>query len=202
MKIKMIVTALVITGSVLLSPVVMAQQQTVSMGYAYARLNDIAGLNGINVQYQGINLQYRYEWDSPLSIIGSFSYMKGDKSVAYHDAWGDAYKISADAKYYSLLAGPAYRLNDYLSLYGLLGVAYSKINGSYQWRNSVGADEPDGHLNIHASRHTASLAYAAGVAINPINNLSINLGYEGASVDFYGSKKSLNGFNVGIGWRF
>ncbi len=192
---KKIIAGLVVVGGIVACPVAMAESQTVSVGYAHAKIQDVVSLNGFN-------LQYRYEWDSPLSIIGSFSYMTGDDRDAYHDARGEFYKTDFDAKYTSLLAGPAYRINDYVSVYGLLGVAYTKISGTYEWRNNFGASEPDGHLDISDSRHTTKFAYAAGVVINPMDNLSVGIGYEGSDAGFYKSNKSINGFNVGIGWRF
>ncbi|WLS79984.1 Ail/Lom family outer membrane beta-barrel protein [Erwinia pyri] len=192
---KKMIVGIVLAGSVMTSPLATADRQTVSLGYAHSKIQDMGNLNGVN-------LQYRYEWNSPLSIIGSFSYMKGDDSDVYHDAANDSYKTRFKTKYYSLLAGPAYRINDYVSVYGLLGAAFTKTDGRYEWRNSVGADAAVGHLTIEGSAHSTNLAWAAGVAINPIDNLSVNIGYEGSRTELNGSDKSINGFNVGIGWRF
>ena len=41
---------------------------TVSMGYAQSKIEDGFTLKGVNVKY-------RYEWDSPVSVITSFTYM-------------------------------------------------------------------------------------------------------------------------------
>lgn len=65
-----------------------------------------------------MNVQYRYEWDAPLSVIGSFTYMSGDDDQRYY-VDSDSVKNSIDVKYYSLMAGPAYRINEYVSLYAL-----------------------------------------------------------------------------------
>ncbi|ACR70467.2 enterobacterial Ail/Lom family protein [Edwardsiella ictaluri 93-146] len=182
-------------SGVMASPAALAAEQTASIGYAHAQLQDVGNLNGFT-------LQYRYEWDTLWSVIGGLSYMQGSNNNAYQDAWGDTYKTDINAKYTSLLLGPAYRINDYVSVYGLLGAAYTKMDGSYEWRNSVGADTPNGHLSITSSSQAVKLAYAAGVVINPINTLSINIGYEGSQADLYGGNKTINGFTVGIGWRF
>lgn len=191
---KKIFAGIILAGCALGPQIAAADNHTVSLGYAHSKVEDARSIDGIN-------LQYRYEWNSPLSILASFSYLKGDNSDAYHDAWGDSYKYNVDMKYYSLLAGPAYRINDYLSFYGLLGVAHAKAEGSYKWRNSVGADGQDGHLNINASSNATSFAYAAGVVINPVDYLSVNIGYEGTRVDL-DKERFVNGFNVGIGYRF
>lgn len=103
--------------------------------------------------------------------------------------------------YYSFLAGPAYRLNDYISFYGLVGISHTKAKGDYEWRNSVGADESDGYLSESVSKKSTDFAYAAGVIINPWGNMSVNIGYEGTKADIYG-KHSVNGFTVGVGYRF
>ncbi|WP_164724696.1 Ail/Lom family outer membrane beta-barrel protein [Escherichia coli] len=189
-KLAMISTLMlsVMSGSVL------ADNHTLSAGYAQSKVQDFKNI-------KGMNLQYRYEWDSSVSVVGSFSYMKGDWSDSYHDEGGDFYRQQADIKYYSFLAGPAYRLNDYISFYGLAGISHTKVKGDYEWRNSVGVDEPDGHLSGYVSKKSTDFAYAAGVMINPVDNMSVNVGYEGSKADFYG-KHSVNGFTVGVGYRF
>jgi putative virulence related protein PagC len=44
--------------------------------------------------------------------------------------------------------------------------------------------------------------YGAGVQINPWNNLTIDVGYEGSRVKDGGTDYAVNGFNVGVGYRF
>ena len=51
------------------------------------------------------------------------------------------------------------------------------------------------------SRHSTSIAYGAGVIINPIENLTENGGYEGTTADIE-DKYQINGFNIGVGYRF
>ncbi|MDY6461988.1 Ail/Lom family outer membrane beta-barrel protein [Acinetobacter faecalis] len=41
-------------------------------------------------------------------------------------------------------------------------------------------------------------AYGVGLTVNPIQNIAINVGYEGTNVD----STRFNGFNVGVGYRF
>lgn len=52
-----------------------------------------------------------------------------------------------------------------------------------------------------ASTTKTNFAYGAGIVINPIKNVSVNLGYEGTKIDMNGSH-SINGFNLGVGYRF
>ncbi|EPL1175486.1 Ail/Lom family outer membrane beta-barrel protein [Morganella morganii] len=186
---------LIISGGLMVTVPASANTQTFSVGYAQSKVQDFKHIRGINAQY-------RYEWNSsPLSVIGSFTYMKGDDSNSYYDEEGDYYKNHADVKYYSLLAGPAYRVNDYFSFYGLIGVAHTKADGGYEWLNSVGSHELDGHESGNLSGKSTNFAFAAGVQINPTANLSVNVGYEGSNADIYGKHK-IDGFNVGFGYRF
>ncbi|HBA9262845.1 TPA: Ail/Lom family outer membrane beta-barrel protein [Escherichia coli] len=189
---KLVVISVMILS--VMSGSTLADNHTLSAGYAQSKVQDFKNI-------KGVNLQYRYEWDSPVSVVGSFSYMKGDWSDSHRDEADDFYRQQTDIKYYSFLAGPAYRLNDYISFYGLVGISHTKAKGDYEWRNSVGADESDGYLSESVSKKSTDFAYAAGVIINPRGNMSVNVGYEGTKADIYG-KHSVNGFTVGVGYRF
>ncbi|STI82989.1 PagC-like membrane protein [Escherichia coli] len=59
----------------------LADNHTLSAGYAQSKVQDFKNI-------KGVNLQYRYEWDSPVSVVGSFSYMKGD--------WADSHRDEVD----------------------------------------------------------------------------------------------------------
>lgn len=192
---KTIIAVIVMAGPVLAAQSAIADSQTVSVGWAHSKIESANSLDGVN-------LSYRYEWNSPVSLMTSFTYMRGSDNNSWHDAWGDSYKQNVDTKYYSLLAGPAYRINEYVSVYGLIGGAHTKSDVDYKWRNSVGGDQPGRHKTIHGSADSTNFAYAAGVSINPMENLAINVGYEGSSADIYGDNYSINGFNIGVGYRF
>ncbi|WP_458864243.1 porin family protein, partial [Xenorhabdus khoisanae] len=45
---------------------------TVAVGYAQSKVQNFKNI-------RGVNLHYRYEMDSPVSIVGSLTYMKGDE---------------------------------------------------------------------------------------------------------------------------
>lgn len=166
-----------------------ADNHTVSAGYAQSKIEDFKNI-------RGVNLQYRYEYNSPLSVLASFTYMKGDDEQNYYLS-GDSVNNRIDAKYYSLLAGPAYRFNDYVSLYALGGVAHAKATGKTRWKDSW--NDKVNYENI--SEKSTSFAYGFGVVINPVDNISVNVGYEGTRASLDGSR-SINGFNVGVGYRF
>lgn len=179
----------VLIAASLASGAALADNQTVSVGYAQSKVEDFKNIRGVNVQY-------RYEWDSPWSAVGSFTYMSGDHDENYY-VDSDSVKNHVEAKYYSLLVGPAYRINEYVSLYALGGVARTKADGDTKWVNSG-----DGYTQKDSiSEKATSFAYGAGVQFNPIPDLAINVGYEGTHADLDGGR-AINGFNAGVGYRF
>ena len=90
-----------------------AATSTVTGGYAQSDMQGEANKAG------GFNLKYRYEQDNnPLGVIGSFTYTEKDRSES------GVYK---KGQYYGITAGPAYRLNDWASIYGVVGVGYGKF---------------------------------------------------------------------------
>lgn len=44
--------------------------------------------------------------------------------------------------------------------------------------------------------------YGVGFQVNPMENLAVDIGYEGSSLDAGGKNRSINGFNIGVGYRF
>lgn len=183
MALAVLLAASVASGAAL------ADSQTVSVGYAQSKIEDFKNI-------RGVNLQYRYEFDSPFSVLGSFTWMKGDEDQHYYLS-SDSIKNHVEAKYYSLLVGPAYRFNDYVSLYALGGVAHAKAEGRTTWVN--GGDNYT--LRESIDEKSTSFAWGAGVIINPTAEFSVNVGYEGTNADLDGNR-AINGFNVGVGYRF
>lgn len=187
-KMKKISLAVFVAAS-LASGAALADNHTVSLGYAQSKVENFKNIRGVNAQY-------RYEWDSPLSVIGSFTYMSGDDDQKYY-VDSDSVKNHIDVKYYSLMAGPAYRINEYVSLYALGGVAHTKADVDTKWVNAG-----DGYTQKDSlSEKSTSFAFGAGVQFNPTDELAVNVGYEGTNADIDGSH-SINGWNVGVGYRF
>lgn len=153
-------------------------ENTVSIGYAKSKLKVDEDL--INDNLKGINLKYNHEVANDWGVISSFSYAK-NKSDGY-DHWG--YAGTSKISYYSLTAGPSYRLNNYVSAYGLMGLGYFHEDFHYY-------DEREKENKI-------SMAYGLGVQVNPITNLAIDVSYEYSKlydIDF-------TTWVVGIGYRF
>ncbi|WP_340621633.1 Ail/Lom family outer membrane beta-barrel protein [Xenorhabdus siamensis] len=199
-----------------------ANSHTIGIGYAKSKIAKVTKL-------QGANIYYRYEWDSPISIVGTFTYMRGDDSLP---SFLDYYRSRAvqsgitqlpdprkkiplkdalkeysgpvtekpDAKYFSLMLGPAYRINDYVSIYGLLGISHTSFNAK-RWTDSYYLNHPfivnsedlslrginqnnyqqaGKHVSIRVPQKTNNIAYGAGIEINPVKNISLYFNYEGS----------------------
>lgn len=178
---KTLKLALLVTTTVVTSSSIFADDHTFSLGYAQSKISDI--------DLKGVNAQYRYEWNSPLSLVSSISYLKGDLS---EQDGSDIYKT--DIKYFTYMMGPAYRFNDYVSVYATTGISNIKLKST----EIVGTSSPEIKNNSQTE-----LAYGAGVIVNPTQNFAINVGYEGTSFKQAEEKRlKLNGWNVSLGYRF
>ncbi len=84
--------------------------------------------------------------------------------------WDDG-KLHKDGdnttSYSSFMIGPTYRINDYVSLYGNVGMAGMKIKND----------------NNNSSSEDA-FAYGAGLIFNPLTNLSLDFSMGGSQVTF------------------
>ncbi|CTD49268.1 outer membrane protein [Shigella sonnei] len=98
-------------------------QSTLSAGYLHARTN-VPGSDDLN----GINVKYRYEFTDTLGLVTSFSYA-GDKNrqlTRYSDTrW---HEDSVRNRWFSVMAGPSVRVNEWFSAYAMAGVAYSRVS--------------------------------------------------------------------------
>jgi len=181
---RKVVIGCLLSSCAVISANAVADNHTISLGYAQSKVQDFKNIRGVNAQY-------RYEWDSPLSVIGSFTYMKGDDSYSLREN-DSGYDGKTDVKYYSLLAGPAYRINDYISFYALAGLAHTKVEDKTTYLTQYSEEY---------NSNKTSFAYGVGVAINPVENIAVNIGYEGTRVK-YEENVSVNGFNISVGYRF
>ena len=151
-----------------------AATSTVTGGYAQSDAQGAA--NKMN----GFNLKYRYEQDnSPLGVIGSFTYTEKDRT----DSFGDYNKT----QYSGITAGPAYRLNDWASVYGVVGVGY----GKFQQTENQG-------LNRTASNSDYGFSYGAGLQFNPIQDVALDFSYEQSRI----RNVDVGTWIAGVGYRF
>lgn len=109
----------------------------------------------------GFNLKYRYEFDdsNPLGVIGSFTYTEKDRT---EDG------VYGKNQYYGITAGPAYRINDWASIYGVVGVGYDKAQATN------GTDKAD--------TSDYGFSYGAGLQFNPVQDVALDFSYEQSRV--------------------
>lgn len=190
---KHIALSLTFLAAITTSAVVKADNHTITLGYAQSKVQDFKDINGVNVKY-------RYEWNSPLSVITSFTYLQGSDDSRYL-VTQDIIDRHAEVKYYSLAAGPAYRINQYISIYGLVGLSHTKVDYNFNWQN-YGGDSYTDMGNTSNSNKSTNFMYGAGVQTNPWNNLTVDIGYEGSKTSDGSKDYAINGFNIGVGYRF
>lgn len=155
---------------------------------------------------QGMFIRYRYEFDDSWSIIGSLAYAQQDTATK-----GSGSKVNADktknsfngkakvtGDYVSALVGPAYRLNEYVSLYGMAGAAYKHVKQEAN-EHIVINDRAVSNGSYSHTESKTNLAYSVGAQFNVYEGLVIDAAYEGSSG---GSDWKANGFTVGLGYRF
>lgn len=160
----------------------MAAEHTISLAYAQTNVKDFKNLKGVNAQY-------RYENQSPWGTVVSSTYTSGKEDYSFTHSEGEG-----KVKYFSVLAGPSYRFNEYISIYGLAGFAHIKYN--YEEYQRTGA------FNYSEKTNKTEFAYGVGVSINPVENMAVNIGYEGTNAKFYDETIKFNGFNIGLGYKF
>ncbi|XVB25604.1 outer membrane protein OmpX [Citrobacter koseri] len=148
-----------------------AATSTVTGGYAQSDMQGKANKAG------GFNLKYRYEQDNnPLGVIGSFTYTEKDNNS------NGTYNKT---QYYGLTAGPAYRLNDWASIYGVVGVGYGKFQTA-----ATPADKHD--------TSDYGFSYGAGLQFNPIENVALDFSYEQSRI----RNVDVGTWIAGVGYRF
>lgn len=187
---KQFSTSFLIIGCLISSSAALADNHTVSVGYAQSKIEHAHNM-------RGVNLQYRYENAFPVGVLVSATYMSGDDDETDFDSYGYAYEKS-DTKAFLIQTGPVYRINPFASIYGTVGLSYGKVKYNY---------EDSSNMRIETTEKKTNFAYGAGIIINPTGNLSVNAGYEGTRLtasDDEGEREhaQVNGFNVGVGYRF
>ncbi|ECZ5471663.1 outer membrane beta-barrel protein [Salmonella enterica] len=157
-----------------------AEQHSISVGYATGALY-VNGDKSSDGHPDGMNFKYRYEINDTWGIVGAFTFSG--------DTIGDL--VKTDWGYTSYQVGPSWRINDYVSLYYLLGVAR--------------ADSDISTMSEKYSYKKNSLASSIGVQINPWPNMVLDVGYEYARFhDYPQSGNNIESllFNMGLGYRF
>ncbi|EFA9629666.1 Ail/Lom family outer membrane beta-barrel protein [Escherichia coli] len=156
------------------------QQATLSAGYLHARTN-APGSDNLN----GINVKYRYEFTDTLGLITSFSYANAEDEQKTHYSDTRWHEDSVRNRWFSVMAGPSVRVNEWFSAYAMAGVAYSRVStfsGDYlQVKDTEAeklfrireAEETKNNLMQVASEHIAPLQDAADLEIATEEEISL-----------------------------
>ena len=87
-------------------------------------------------------------------------------------------------QYYGITAGPAYRINDWASIYGVVGVGYGKFQ--------------DNSYPNKADMSDYGFSYGAGLQFNPIENVALDFSYEQSRI----RNVDVGTWIAGVGYRF
>lgn len=143
-----------------------------------------------------------YEFTDALGLITSFSYANAEdeQKTRYSDTrW---HEDSVRNRWFSVMAGPSVRVNEWFSAYAMVGVAYSRVStfsGDYLRVTDNKGKTHDVLTGSDDGRHSnTSLAWGAGVQFNPTESVTIDLAYEGSGSGDWRT----DAFIVGIGYRF
>ncbi|HAP3138506.1 TPA: Ail/Lom family outer membrane beta-barrel protein [Escherichia coli] len=108
----------------------------------------------------------------------------------------------ADNRWFSMMAGPSVRVNEWFSAYAMAGVAYSRVStfsGDYLRVTDNKGKKHDVLTGSDDGRHSnTSLAWGAGVQFNPTESVAIDIAYEGSGSGDWRT----DGFIVGVGYKF
>ncbi len=89
-------------------------------------------------------------------------------------------------QYYGFTAGPAYRLNDWASIYSVVGIGY----GKFQQNDTVVRDKSDSS--------DVGFSYGAGLQFKPYQQFAIDVGYEQSHI----RNVDVGTWIAGVGYSF
>ncbi|WP_350304959.1 Ail/Lom family outer membrane beta-barrel protein [Photorhabdus viridis] len=155
-------------------------ESTISGGYAQSHVK----VDGVKIDddLKGFNLKYRYELDDNWGVISSLT----STYLGYDHYVGGRKVADSEMDYFSLMAGPTYRFNEYVSVYGMVGAAHGKVKVSDYVGSKSGSDSK------------TSVGYGLGLQFNPMPNWTIDTSYEYSKLD----DLKIGTWVVGVGYRF
>lgn len=179
LKIKTLGLAIFVASAVSTSAYA-AGENTISLGFAQSHVK-MDG-DSLNDKPRGINVKLRNELTDEWGVVGSLT----STQRKYDIYMGNTRVADAKLEYFSLMAGPSYRFNEYASVYGLAGYAHGKAK--------VNVDLVD----YQHSESTGAVVGAIGAQFNVTPNVAIDASWEYSKLDDY----KVNTWVVGVGYRF
>lgn len=168
----------------------------------------VTGYEGKEKSPQGINIKYRYEITDDFGVITSFTWTRSltntqsfvnveavDKNTQIKNPAASG-RTDIRANYWSVLAGPTWRFNDYVSLYAMTGMGVAKVNADFKIKDNLNIGA--GNYSVSDSIKKISLAWAAGAQFNFNESVTMDVAYEGSGSGDWRS----SGMVVGIGLKF
>ncbi|HBN7237808.1 TPA: Ail/Lom family outer membrane beta-barrel protein [Escherichia coli] len=161
---------------------------------------------------KGFNVKYRYEITDELGVMASLTWARYSTSSQYaaQQDWATldptnygtqktpnpvgSTTTNIKGNYWSVLAGPTWRFNDYVSLYALGGVGVAKMSVDFEVRNNMTGER----LSTKLSEQKTSFAWAAGAQFNIYDDFSVDVGYESSGSGDW----RVGGLVVGVGLKF
>ncbi|HGJ5854794.1 Ail/Lom family outer membrane beta-barrel protein [Arsenophonus nasoniae] len=179
MKKTLVISSIISTVALISANAHASKENTISVGYAQssAKLGVKGGNIDLDDNAKGLNIKLRYEIDNNWGAIGSFTYTH--KGYNFNGGYA-----KGDIDYYAWNVGPAYRFNEYVSVYGLVGIGHGKA----EIKSPIYSD----------SDSETGLAYGAGLQFNPVKNIAIDASYEYSKL---GDLK-VGTWMLGVGYRF
>lgn len=174
------------------STAVNAAEHSLSLGYTQAKLD--------SHKTHGADIKYRYEWDSPWSVIGSFSYQTDNTGIMNYDSAG-SHNGSTRIKSSSLMAGPAWRFNEFFSLYGMAGINKFTVHQQWKLRQNNSNGSTVTRQMSDNSNHLSPIV-SVGTRFNPLSSVVLDLSYALSRPKIYTSHRDFSYISLGAGIRF
>lgn len=155
-----------------------AYKTTLSVGYEKSTVNNHS--SRLDENPTGMNGKLRMEINDDWGVMLSLTNTHYAKDYYY----GRFRYATEELDYFSLLPGPSYRFNKYISAYALAGWGYGESNNSIGWANE--------------DYSASTLAVGVGLQFNLTKSIAIDTEWEYAKLDDY----KVNTWRVGLGYHF
>ncbi|SJC36938.1 Ail/Lom family outer membrane beta-barrel protein [Shigella sonnei] len=128
-------------------------QSTLSAGYLQTH-TDMPGSDDL----KGINVKYRYEFTDTLGLITSFSYANAEDEQKTHYSDTRWHEDSVRNRWFSVMAGPSVRVNEWFSAYAMAGQQGDPASVSFRIAAPAAPSRIEltpGYFQITATPHLA-----------------------------------------------